>query len=119
MKAPHVCSCRRWQLAVLMFVALDLWWANARSNPDIAANFYDPRGPVDPARVFWPDPQNEQLPQAAFDLYLPLNDYRAAAQHEDAYRNQCRPYGVESLRPPKRPYAALIPPSSGRGKYRC
>lgn len=81
----------RWMIAVLAFVAVDLWWANARSNPTIPADFYQRRDPVTASRVFWPDVQNQQLPQAAFDLYLPLNDYRVAMQHLSEYRQSQLP----------------------------
>src|SRR5258708_12557558 len=75
----------------LVLVGVDLWWANAGSTPTVPADFYQPRSPVTASRVFWPDTQNQQLPQAAFDLYLPLNDYRVAVQRQDEYRQSQLP----------------------------
>src|SRR5260370_13380649 len=73
------------------FVAVVLWGASARSAPTGPADFYQQRNPVTASRVFWPDMQNQQLPQAAFDLYLPLNDYRVAVQRQDEYRQSQLP----------------------------
>jgi hypothetical protein len=79
----------RWAIAVLVFVAADLWWANALSNPTAPASFYDRpllAFPL-PGRIFWRDPNNQQLPEATFDTYLKLNDYRMTADQLNSYRS--------------------------------
>jgi hypothetical protein len=76
----------RWMISVLIFVAADLWWANAQSIPTVPANFYDKRPAASADRVFWTDPKGEQLPQSAFDNYLTLNDYRIAVARWKEYR---------------------------------
>ncbi|MCC7451659.1 MAG: hypothetical protein IT324_29900, partial [Anaerolineae bacterium] len=81
----------RWMLAVLIFVAVDLWWANALSNPTVPASFYDKRSPVTNTRVLWPDPKNAALPDVAFDRYLSLNDYRVAVTKQQDYRQSNLP----------------------------
>jgi len=81
----------RWMLAVLIFVAVDLWRANALSNPTVPASFYDKRPPVTTARVLWPDPKNAALPDVAFDRYLSLNNYRVAAANQQEYRQSNLP----------------------------
>ncbi len=77
---------RLWHVGVLVFVALDLWWANTLSNPTVPANFYQSHEGVNPGRLFWPDPGNQQLPQIAFETYLPPNDYRVAVLDWRDYR---------------------------------
>jgi len=77
---------KRWAMAILAFVALDLLWANALSNPTVPARFYDRLPSLSSVRTFWPDAQNQQLPQAVFDSYLPPNDYQVGIEKQDAYR---------------------------------
>ncbi len=81
----------RWVLIVLLFVALDLCWADALDNPTVAASFYDPRPAQSSTRIFIPDPQNQALPTIAFDKYLPLHDYRIAVDQQTAYRQSNLP----------------------------
>ncbi|MEP7288161.1 MAG: YfhO family protein [Chloroflexota bacterium] len=81
----------RWAMGVLLFVAADLWWANSLSNPTVPPNFYDKLTVNTTTRTFWPDPKNQQLPQAAFDRFLLLNDYRAAVELRDQYRRSGLP----------------------------
>ena len=82
---------QRWQIAVLLFVALDLWWANSLSNPSVPASFYQNGNSNGAGRLFWPDPGNEQLPQSAFDGYLRPDDYRVAVQNWQSYRRSDLP----------------------------
>jgi hypothetical protein len=78
-------------IAVLIFVAVDLWWANALSNPTVPANFYDKRPPDTNARILWPDPKNAALPDVAFARFLPLNNYRVAVTKQQDYRQSNLP----------------------------
>jgi hypothetical protein len=61
-------------------------WANVLNNPTIPAQFYDKHLATSATRVFWPDPQNQALPDIAFDNYLSLKDYRVAIEQQAAYR---------------------------------
>lgn len=81
----------RWSLIVLLFVAADLWTANAVSNPTIAPQFYDRRDPATSTRVFWPDANNRALPDVAFERFLPLYNYRLAVDRQAAYRTSYLP----------------------------
>lgn len=81
----------RWSVVVLLFVAADLWWANALSNPTIAPQFYDRRDPAPSSRLFWPDANNRALPDVAFERFLPLNNYRTAIERQAAYRTSYLP----------------------------
>ncbi len=73
-----------WAVGVLIFVAADLAWANASSNPTTAPSFYDPRPVQSPARTFQPD---ATLNKIEFGQFLVLKDYRVAAQHLTDYRS--------------------------------
>ncbi len=81
----------RWAASVLVFVAVDLWWANAASNPTVPASFYEKQPASTPSRVFWPDEQNQALPEAAFTRFLPFNDYRVAVERQADYRQSNLP----------------------------
>ncbi len=81
----------RWAIGVLVFVAVDLWWANALSNPTVPAQFYERQNPVTASRVFWPDTANNALPDVAFDRYLSLKDYRVAVDRRAEYRQSMLP----------------------------
>ena len=81
----------RWAASVLIFVAVDLWWANSLSNPTVPASFYDKQAAATASRVFWPDPQNQTLPEAAFSTFLPLDDYRVAVTKQADYRRSNLP----------------------------
>jgi hypothetical protein len=81
----------RWSLIVLLFVAADLWAANAISNPTIAPEFYDRRDPASSTRLFWPDANNRPLPDVAFERFLPLYNYRLAVDRQAAYRTSYLP----------------------------
>jgi hypothetical protein len=81
----------RWAISVLLFVAVDLWWASSMSNPTVPASFYDRHTPLTTARIFIPDPKNAALPEVAFENYLPLSDYRAAVEKRVAYRESLLP----------------------------
>ncbi len=81
----------RWISAVLIFVAVDLWWANALSNPTVPANFYDKHPSITTGRVFWLDEKNAALPDIAFARFLPLNDYRIAVAKQQNYRQSNLP----------------------------
>ncbi|MHB8628526.1 MAG: YfhO family protein [Aggregatilineales bacterium] len=86
-QAPQFAAAyRRWAIGVLIFVAADLIWANALLNPTVSADFYNSHSVVSNAvtgRTFGPD---DQINSAEFDHFLLFNDYRAAVQHQDAYR---------------------------------
>jgi hypothetical protein len=81
----------RWAASVLVFVAVDLWWANASSNPTVPASFYEKQPAATAPRIFWPDEQNQALPEAAFTRFLPLNDYRVAVERQADYRQSNLP----------------------------
>jgi hypothetical protein len=81
----------RWAASVLVFVAVDLWWANASSNPTVPASFYEKRPATTSSRIFWPDGQNQALPEAAFTRFLPFNDYRVAVERQADYRQSNLP----------------------------
>jgi hypothetical protein len=78
-------------VSVLVFVAVDLWWANASSNPTVPASFYEKQPAVTASRIFWPDEQNQALPAVAFTRFLPLNDYRVAVDRQADYRQSNLP----------------------------
>jgi hypothetical protein len=77
----------RWAIGVMVFIVLNLWWANSLSNPTVPAEFYDKQSSTISGRIFWPDKTNQQLPQVAFTDYLSLKDYRVAVQWQYAYRH--------------------------------
>jgi hypothetical protein len=81
----------RWAASVLVFVAVDLWWANASSNPTVPASFYEKQPAATSARIFWPDEQNQALPEVAFTRFLPFNDYRVAVERQADYRQSNLP----------------------------
>jgi hypothetical protein len=81
----------RWAISVLLFIAVDLWWANSLSNPTVPASFYEKRAAATTARIFIPDPKNAALPEVAFENFLPLRDYRAAVEKQAAYRESLLP----------------------------
>jgi hypothetical protein len=77
---------RAWAVAVLVFVAADLAWANRASNPTIDARFYESPSPALPttaARTFTPETQLEDL---QFGQLLQFKDYRVAGQRSIEYR---------------------------------
>lgn len=74
---------RFWAAGVLVFVAADLLWANALSNPTVPASFYDRRASTQEGRTYQTD---QALREAEFDKFLLFKDYRVAVQRQDEYR---------------------------------
>ena len=77
---------RLWAIAVLLFVAGDLIWADALLNPSTSADFYTPRQDVGESlsqRTFQSD---AAIDKAEFGIYLQFRDYRVAGQRQSEYR---------------------------------
>jgi len=74
---------RRWAIGVMLFVAADMWWSNALSNPTVPASFYDPRSPITQGRTFTAD---DTINKVEFDQFLLPKDYRVAVQRQADYR---------------------------------
>ena len=53
--------------------------------------FYDQQQPLTAARIFWPDPKNQPLPDKAYQRFLALYDYRIAVNNQAAYRQSNLP----------------------------
>lgn len=79
----------RWMIAALLFLCVDLWWANSRSNPTTTADFYRPLDlPGQNGRTF----QVENQTQARmFDEFLRFDDYRVAGERLESYRRSGLP----------------------------
>jgi hypothetical protein len=77
----------RWSMLVLILIAVDLWWANGRSNPTAPAEFYADRQ-AGGERVF----QTEaQVNQVMFKEFLRFDDYRVAVERWADYRRSGLP----------------------------
>jgi hypothetical protein len=80
----------RWSLAVLIFVAADLIWANFLLNPTVPASFYQPdetsAAAVDPldTRTFQTD---KAISDAQFGQFLLFKNYHAAVENQAAFRD--------------------------------
>ena len=87
--APGTRAGRLWALGVLIVLAADLMWANARSNPTTTADFYAPQAVAEsPVRRFWLE---ADVQEAMFGTFLPLDDYRVTHVQRDAYRRALLP----------------------------
>jgi hypothetical protein len=73
-----------WQIAVLVFVAGDLVWANRVSNPTIAPSFYAEQCPREAVqgRIY----VDKDAEQATLEAALPFKDYPYAVAHADEFR---------------------------------
>jgi hypothetical protein len=72
----------RWSMLVLILIAADLGWANARSNPTAPADFYA-KLPGASARAFQ---TNKQVNRVMFEDFLRFDDYRVAQARRADYR---------------------------------
>ncbi|MCC7209677.1 MAG: YfhO family protein [Anaerolineae bacterium] len=79
---------RLWSAAVLILLALDLTWANGRSNPTTGADFFAPLPDALPdsspaTRTYTPQDEFERL---VYDEFLPFSDYRLPPDRLDTFR---------------------------------
>jgi hypothetical protein len=81
----------RWAISVLLFVTVDLWWANSLSTPTVPASFYEKQAPVTQERIFWRDPKNAALPEVAFERFVPLKSYPIAVERWPTFRKSMLP----------------------------
>lgn len=79
----------RWQMIVLVFIAGDLLWANALSNPTTPPDFYNIAAAADPLRRTWRTPA--EIERLMFDDYLRFKDYRTASIEREAYARALLP----------------------------
>jgi hypothetical protein len=80
---------RRWQWAVLLFIAADLTWAAEGLNPTVPPRFYGDISLSEPhGRLYWFEGYEEQV---KFEQYFDLSDYRLAGADWPALRRSLLP----------------------------
>lgn len=79
-----------WQAGVLIFVAVDLFWAFKGLNPTVPASFFaaQPDGATSAELLYMPEVVEQRL---KFDEFFTFNDYRVAVDHWPALRRAMLP----------------------------
>ena len=83
-------SMATWQIAVLLFVAADLGWANSGLNPTVPDDFYERDFSISEptGRLYWFEDYAEA---AKSDQYFKINDYRRAVNRWTNIRTSLLP----------------------------
>ncbi len=79
----------RWQVIALLFIAGDLLWANALSNPTTPPDFYNVPAAADPLRRTWRTPV--EIDRLMFNDFLRFKDYRTVSTEREAYARALLP----------------------------
>ncbi len=82
-------SLGRWQMGVLVFVALNLTWANQGLNPTVPNTYYRGVSMSTPQeRLYWFEDYEETV---VFERYFTLEDYRVATRNWPSVRRSLLP----------------------------